>query len=90
MNTRDPEVKMQIAEQFMGEFGVTKYELVDEYVEPGRFILDTWQGYDFAIQRSPKIFKTMISKLAERYREAPSREHLRIYNRIQLESDLEL
>ncbi|WPC03499.1 hypothetical protein SBP02_11955 [Pseudomonas benzenivorans] len=88
MNIRDPETKMAIAEEYMREFNISKMDLVEQNIEPGRFIIDTYDGLDIAIMRSRKLTKFMIDGLAKLYIQDPSKAHLRMYAELQLESDL--
>lgn len=88
MNIRDHETKMAIAEEYMCEFGISKRDLVEQNVDPGRFIISTNEGLDFAILHSRKLTKFMIEGLARLYIQDPSKAHLRMYARLQLESDL--
>ena len=88
MNIRDPETKMAIAEEYMREFGISKMDLVEKNVEPGRFIIDTYDGLDIAIVRSRRLTGFMIDALAKLYAQDPSKTHLRAYALLQLESDL--
>lgn len=82
------EYRLQVVADYVSEFCVTKLSIVKKYGETGRSYIASDEGLFRALTTSPEIEKALTLRLGERYKEDPSREHLRKYARFQLEQDM--
>lgn len=82
--------RIRAVDDFSNEFCVTRLEILTRFGEPSISFVISRVGILRAIICSKATNTAVSIKLGERYKQDPSRQHLRKYARFQLENDLSM